>query len=275
MLFRSMINPRDTASTRVKLFFATVPSGVSNPLGLREYVSYDDVVENFLEIGSELETVNYDTLQNELLKRSKYKPYLKNVMMMLDGLKSSRNTQLLNEILTFTNKAFQEQVLVKWDYAGDAGVNVEIIKSNRNTVIRQIYNDWLEQQKTAPIITSKNGELSVDPEQAKNLKEELSKVAKGSLEEKKAWTKDFLQALGIEYTDAMVDDLEETANSGGFRKNNLNMNFAQLFLPNNMFSIIVEKYNTAPTGSTEVAYEDANNAMKDEFTSFSKLAEIY
>ena len=269
------VNPRDTASTRVKLFFATVPSGTTGPLGLREFVTYDDVIENFLEIGSELESVSYDSLQAELLQRSKTRPYLKNVAAMIAGLQKDNNTQLLNEILTFTNKSFQEQILVKWNPGGVSGVNVEIIKSNRNTVIRQIYNDWLEQQKASDIITNKNGELVVNTEKAAELKRTLDEAVAGSVEQKKDWVKSFMATIGVTYTDEMLNTLEETANNGEFKKNNLNSNFAQLFLSNNLFSILVNKYNVAPTGKTEVGYDDANNALKDEFTSFSKLAEIY
>ena len=269
------VNPRDTASTRVKLFFASVPSGTTGPLGLREFVTYDDVIENFLEIGSELESISYDSLQAELLQRSKTRPYLKNVAAMIAGLQKDNNTQLLNEILTFTNKSFQEQILVKWNSGGVSGVNVEIIKSNRNTVIRQIYNDWLEQQKASDIITNKNGELVVNTEKAAELKRTLDEAVAGSVEQKKAWVKSFMATIGVTYTDDMLNTLEETANNGEFKKNNLNSNFAQLFLSNNLFSILVNRYNVAPTGKTEVGYDDANNALKDEFTSFSKLAEIY
>ena len=269
------VNPRDTASTRVKLFFASVPSGTTGPLGLREFVTYDDVIENFLEIGSELESISYDSLQAELLQRSKTRPYLKNVAAMIAGLQKDNNTQLLNEILTFTNKSFQEQILVKWNSGGVSGVNVEIIKSNRNTVIRQIYNDWLEQQKASDIITNKNGELIVNTEKAAELKRTLDEAVAGSVEQKKAWVKSFMATIGVTYTDDMLNTLEETANNGEFKKNNLNSNFAQLFLSNNLFSILVNRYNVAPTGKTEVGYDDANNALKDEFTSFSKLAEIY
>jgi hypothetical protein len=269
------VNPRDTASTRVKLFFASVPSGATGALGLREFVTYDDVIENFLEIGSELESISYDALQAELLQRSKTRPYLKNVAAMIAGLQKDNNTQLLNEILTFTNKSFQEQILVKWNPGGPAGVNVEIIKSNRNTVIRQIYNDWLEQQKTSDIITNKNGELVVNTEKAAELKKTLDEAVAGGVEQKKAWVKSFMATIGVTYTDEMLNTLEEAANNGEFKKNNLNSNFAQLFLSNNLFSILVNRYNVAPTGKTEVGYDDANNALKDEFTSFSKLAEIY
>lgn len=269
------VNPRDTASTRVKLFFATVPSGTTGPLGLREFVTYDDVIENFLEIGSELESVSYDSLQAELLQRSKTRPYLKNVAAMIASLQKDNNTQLLNEILTFTNKSFQEQILVKWNPGGVSGVNVEIIKSNRNTVIRQIYNDWLEQQKASDIITNKNGELVVNTEKAAELKRTLDEAVAGSVEQKKDWVKSFMATIGVTYTDEMLNTLEETANNSEFKKNNLNSNFAQLFLSNNLFSILVNKYNVAPTGKTEVGYDDVNNALKDEFTSFSKLAEIY
>jgi len=269
------VNPRDTASTRVKLFFASVPSSTRGSLGLIDFVTYDDVIENFLEIGSELENVSYDNLQAELLERSKTRPYLKNVAAMLASLQKDNNTQLLNEILTFTNKSFQEQILVKWNPGGNTGVNVEIIKSNRNTVIRQVYNDWLEQQKTSDIIINKNGELVVNTEKAAELKKSLDQVVSGSIEQKKAWVKTFMATIGIKYTDDMLNTLEETANNGEFKKNNLNSNFAQLFLSNNLFSILVNRYNVPPTGKTEVGYDDANNALKDEFTSFSKLAQIY
>lgn len=267
-------NPRDTASARVKQFFAVVPSGRFNSLGLREYMSYDEIIENFLQIGSELPVVNYENLQKALKEKSKGRPYLMNVSAMLGELKSSRNTTLLNEILTFANKAFQEQILVKWNKAG-VGVDVKIMKSNRSNVIFQIYEDWLEGQKTSKIITSKNGQLVVNNKVAAGLKKTLGDVRTSTIADKKAWVKKFMSTIGVQYTDGMIDELEERANEGVFKKGGKNANFNQLFEENNLFSLIVNKYNSPVTGKTEVAYDEANNALKDEHSSFNILAEIY
>jgi hypothetical protein len=270
-----MMNPRDTASTRVKLFFARIPSDKMNSLGIKEYVPYDDIVENFLEIGSELEKINFENFISELDNRSKYRPYLLEVKKQLANLKATNNIQLLQEILTFANKAYQEQTLVKWDDSV-GGVKTEIIKSNRNSTILQIYNDWLEQQKNSNIVTTKNGELIIDNDKAKEFQKSIETARQSrSMDEKKAWVKQFLSEIGIEFTDQMIDELESEANSKSFAKNNLNMNFAQMFLPNNFFNILVEQYNKPSSGKSETLYEDVNNAMKDQSSSFKKLAEIY
>jgi len=278
-----MMNPRDTASTRVKLFFARIPSDKMNSLGIREYVPYDDIIENFLEIGSDLEKVTFENFIEELENRSRYRPYLLEVKKRLINLKATNNTQLLQEVLTFANKAYQEQTLVKWSETG-SGVKVDIIKSNRNSTILQVYNDWLEQQKNSDIVTTKNGQLVIDSEKAKELKESLEKVrvtktngsnSNNTIEKKKEWVKNFLATIGIDFTDEMINELESQAEAKKFAKNSLNLNFAQMFNPNGFFHILVEQYNKPTTGKAETLYEDANNAMKDQSSIFKLLAEIY
>jgi hypothetical protein len=269
-----MTNPRDTASTRVKLFFATIPDVTVNSLGLREFVPYDDIIENFLEIGSSLEVVNLENIQTALIEKSKARPYLKNVSQKLGQLKTDRNSQLLNEIITFSNKAFQDQLLVKWEKVG-GGVSVEIINSNRDSVIRQIYSDWLENQKTSQIVKVVDDQIVINTKKAAELKESLKVVNQGTLRERKDWVKTFMKTIGINFTDAMVDELEERANKGFFTKNQMNKDFVSLFRDTNLFSILVNKYNLPPTSKAEVGYDDVNNAMKDESNSFNLLAEIY
>lgn len=269
-----MTNPRDTASTRVKLFFATIPSTTINSLGLREFISYDEVIESFLQIGSDLLDLNYDNLQQALIEKSKFRPYLKNVSEKLGELKSSRNTSLLNEILTFANKAFQEQMLVLYEKTA-TGLSVEVINSNRDSITRQIYTDWLENQKVSDIVKIENDQIVINADKAKDLKKDLAVANEGSLEDKKAFVKNFMKTIGIDFTDNMIDDLEDRANKGLLKRNLLNKDFVSLFKDGNLFSILVQKYNTPPSGKAEVGYEDVNNAMKDESTSFMTFAEIY
>lgn len=269
------INPRDTASTRVKAFFYTIPSPSRNIFGIREFVDYDTVIEDLLRTGSELEEVTYENLVAALQNKYQSRPYLKNVVARLAQLKSTNNTQLLNEILTFVNKAFQEQTLILWDNKTGA-VSTKVIKSNRNSVIRQITADWLEQQKSSDIIIRDDDkELMINTVKVKELKESLQAARTGDVTAKKKWTKEFLRTVGVDFTDDMIDDFQMRADKGFFRKDTRNTSFAQLFENNNLFDNILDTYGKVPTGTTESKYEDVNNGMKDEGSSFNKLAEIY
>jgi hypothetical protein len=270
------MNPRDTASTRVKVFVYNIPDVTRNQFGIREFADPDMVMEDLLRVGSELENVTYESLVAALQNKYTSRPYLKNLVAKLAQIKQENNNQLLNEILTFVNKAYQEQITNLWTDK-DGGISTKIIKSNRNSVIRQITRDWLEQQKYSQItVKSDAGELMINTAKVKELKESFEQARKGTVDDKKSWIKTFMNTIGIgDFTDAMIDDLIIRAGNKFFQKESRNSSFDKMFEDNNFFSNVLETYLKIPTGTTESKYDDINNGMKDESFAFGKLAQIY
>jgi hypothetical protein len=268
------LNPKDTASYRVKLFLSTVPSYERNMFGKKDFMSMDQVFEDLLQIGSSLTDLNYDTLQKALADKATAKPYLYNVAGKLAELKEAKNVKLLNEILTVFNKAFTDHVMVLWDKA-ENGVSVKVISSNRNSVIRQIRQDWIEGQKRSDIISKDEiGELSINRNKVVSLVESLVEANKSKdLTIRKAWVNEFLKSVGIEFTPQMIDYLAKKADQGFFKRVGSN-SFAAMFRPNGMFDLIMKTYGKNGEGKSASTYEDTNNAMIHE-RAFDFLAQVY
>lgn len=269
------INVKDTASTRVKLLFSTIPNTEKNVFGKNDFVPYDQVFEDLLQIGSSLTTLNYNTLQKELLERSKVKPYLRNVANKLAQLQDQKNIQLLNEVMTVINKAFTDHVLVLWNGSRDTGVKVKIISSNRDSVLNQIKQDWLENQKRSEIISKdETGELVVNKDRVAELAKALVDANKSKqASDKIFFMQEFFKAVGIEFTPKMLDYVKESANRGFFRMMG-GGSFAAMFRPNGVFDRVLKTYAKEPEGKTDAKYDDVNNAMLHERV-FTRFAEVY
>ena len=269
------VNPRDKMSTRVKMFFYQIPAGEVNMFGIQEFVDYDKVIRDLLEAGSRVEDMSLANMTKYLEKKYKARPYLKHVVYALSKLQANRQTDLLNEILTFTNQAYQEQLLNKVTVKGKTTTS-EIISSNRRSALKQIQGDWLERQKYAKIIIqSDTGQLIVNTKEVSRLQEKLVAAKQGDTEVKKKFVKTFLTSLGIEFNADMIEDMVVRADNGEFRERSANVDFNALFNDNSFFDFILKNYNQIPTGATEAILEDVNNGMKNQSKRFSKLAEIY
>lgn len=272
------MNPRDTASTRVKVFAYNIPDVTRNAFGIREFADPDMVLEDLLRTGSELEVINYESLIKALQSKYTYRPYLKNLVAKLAQIKADNNNQLINEILTFVNKAYQEHITNLWNDK-DGGISVKIVKSNRNSVVKQITRDWLEQQKNSDItVRTDNGELMINTQKVKELSDsfDIIRGKSGTVEAKKAWISTFMNAIGIkDFSDSMIDDLVLRAGDKFFQKEQRNNSFEKMFEDNNFFSNVLKTYAKIPSGSTDSKYDDVNNGMKDESFAFNKLAQIY
>lgn len=273
------MNPKDTASTRVKLLFSTIPNPEKNALGKNDFVPFDQVFQDLMVIGSKLETSSYEALQKALIEAAETRPYLLNVSRKLGKLYEDKNMQLINETLTVLNKAFTEHVMVLWkNNAETEGVSVNIIKSNRNSVLRQIKEDWLEQQKRSKIITKdKLGDLMINRAEVTRLQEKLESVAKKKIEDRKEFMKDFFESIGVPATEAYINYIAVQASKGAFKRMKART-FAQLFTANGVFDLILKTYAkdaTVDNNNENVAkYDDVNNAMIHE-KSFDIFAELY
>lgn len=269
------VNVKDTASTRVKLFLSTIPNVEKNVFGKSDFVGYDQVFEDLLQIGSASKKLSYASLQKDLIEKSKNKPYLINVAKRLAELKEQKNVQLLNELFTVINKSFTDHVLVLWNSGGETGVTVKIISSNRNSVLNQIKQDWLENQKRSEIVAKDEiGDLVINKTRVEQLQESL-KVANKSkeLSEKVFFVQQFFKAVGIEFTPKMIDYLKDRANAGFFRTMGSG-SFNGLLRPGGAFDRVLKIYAKNPEGKSESKYDDVNNAMLNDRI-FRRFAEIY
>lgn len=270
------INVKDTASTRVKLFFSTIPSMEKNVFGKSDFVSYDQIFEDLLTIGASLTTVNYKNLQEAVLEKSKVKPYLKNVSYRLAELAKDKNVKLLNEIMTVINKAYTDHVLVLWNGGkGENGITVKIISSNRQSVIKQIKSDWLESQKNSAVIAKDElGELVINKDKVAELSKSLKEANKSkSGLDKIYWMQVFFDAVGIQTTPEILERIKDKANDGFFRMMG-SRSLSAMFRPEGIFDRILKTYAKDPSGKTDSKYDDINNAMSHERV-FDKFAEIY
>jgi hypothetical protein len=266
-------NPRNTASARVKWFLNGIPDTKKNVFNMRETVPPHKVFEKMMIIGSRMPEVNYESFQRELMADAEKIPYMKAVSVKLANIYKDGNHSFINDFLTTAQKAYVQTLTVKFEKGGDAGVSAEVINTNRGSIVNQVRTNWLENQKTSPIITKDNiGNYTVNKEVAQKLHDNLTTVNKGTLEEKKAFVKDFFKQLGVDFTDNMVRDLYTAAQAGDFKKYKAKT-FDALFGPNGGFSNVTKKYLSEPLGKTESSYEDSNNAMKDEriFNDFAKI----
>lgn len=270
-----LINPRDTASTRVKLLFSSIPDVVPNKFGMKSFISIDDIIEDILTTSSKLDVVNYENLINALMQRVGARPYLKNLVIELAKIKKANNYQLINDILTFANKAYQKQILIRYTKT-DTGVKTEVIESDRDSTINRIVKGWIEQKKNSKMLTTnKNGELIINMATAKEFKDKFDVVKKSKdINQKKEWIKEFFDALNLGFTDKMIDELVVRANAGMFKRKGTNATFDNLFNPNGVLGLLVDAYAKAPANGEEKLYV-TNNPIKNENTSFKILADIF
>lgn len=256
------MNPKDTASTRVKLFFSTVPSPNKNVFGTNDFVSYDQVFEDLLVIGSNLKKRNLKALQTALKEKFEAKPYLKAVAAKLGKLEQEKNIPLINEILKVTNKAFAEHITILWENNGDNGLKAKILKANQSSIVRQIKNDWNEAQKSSQVITKDElGELIINQDVIARLRADFTAVSRDSVEAKKKFLLNFFKSIGIPADDKFIDYIETKANNNGFKSFRAKT-FAGLFVKSNVIDRILSTYELKPTANlVEGKYNDINNAM--------------
>lgn len=269
------MNPKDTATTRVKLLFSSIKSDKANLLGLADFVAYDQVFEDLLVLGAGLQHVTYDALQEALIEKAQVKPYLLNVSKKLGQLQEENNVQLINEVLTVINKAYTDHTMLLWKQGEDGGITMNIISSNRNSVIRQIKADWLELQKMSKLITkNKFGNLVINTELANQLKEEYLEVRQGnSITKKKEFLKKLFTSMNIPADDAFIKHIDDAIKKKKFRRFKTN-SFSDMFVTGNIVDNILNTLTTSVDSESESAnYEDKNNPIVHErvFNTFANL----
>ncbi len=270
------MNPKDTATTRVKLLFSSIKSDKANLLGLADFVPYDQVFEDLLVLGAGLQHVTYESLQEAILEKAQVKPYLLNVHKKLGELQASKNVQLLNEVLTVINKAYTDHTMLLWEKVKEGGVSVKVISSNRNSVVRQIKNDWLELQKVSKLVNkNKFGNLVINTELAKSLKEKYLEIRSGNnLTKKQEFFKELLTSMNIPVDDAYMKHIGVALKANKFRTFKAK-SFSDLLATGNVVDNILNTLTADIDTTTESAnYEDKNNPIVHERV-FNILASLY
>lgn len=270
------MNPKDTATTRVKLLFSSIKSDKANLLGLADFVAYDQVFEDLLVLGAGLQHVTYDALQEALIEKAQVKPYLLNVHKKLGQLQAENNVQLINEVLTVINKAYTDHTMLLWKQSEEGGISMRVISSNRNSVIRQIKTDWLELQKMSVLITkNKFGNLVINTDLANKLKEEYLEVRQGnSITKKKEFLKKLFASMNIPVDDAYITHINDAIKKKRFRTFKTST-LSDMFSTGNIVdNIITTLTKDVDTQSEAANYEDKNNPIVHERV-FNIFADLY
>ena len=269
------MNPRNTATARVKAFLWTIPSGIKNKFGMADFIPMKVAFEKMLTMGSKLMDFSYDGLQAQLKIEGEKQPYLNYLSAKLKTIKDAGNYSLLHDFLTTINKSYAEHDMHTW-MRSDEGIVSKIYGSNRNSVIKQIADKWLENQKGSSIVTRDAlGNMSFDKNKVAELQTAFTSVKTGDFPQQKEFLKTFFSAIGIDFSDDMINDMKRQADAGEFDNyNNKIKSFDQLFADKVGIGAILKTYALEPKGKNDSTYNDVDNAMINEKT-FNIFANIY
>lgn len=195
-------NHKDTASARFKLFLALQEAPQRTFLNLRSFMKFDTVYDDIQMILAGVDP-NYDSFISELTISSANKPYLKNIIDSLDR----QTQQIKNEFVTAFSKQYNPHIVTLWgSKETDNGLVLQMdnIESNRNDVIKRFEAEWIENQKSSPIVRSSRGVLMIDAKKAQ-LFEDIRKKAEDSPTVENADT--LLKMIGINMPAGALDHL--------------------------------------------------------------------
>lgn len=258
------MDPKDTATWRVKIALSKIRSGKRNFLGFAEYLPFDTVFDDLLSIFNNVDgdIDTYIQTLKDIVKDNKSKWYINDVIKLLENVDNT--WALKNNFVSVMQKAHNDFYLIKWKRES-GGWALNLIESNRNNVINKTVESWNENFKTASIVKNIGGELKVDTKAAGKFKNELiklnedftnKKISKEVLVEKyKLFTRDLFNTIGIDIPEAVYDYL--------FTKNlynktwNIKGTFDQQFrfkkdgTPDGLISFIVNSLTTEVETTTD------------------------
>lgn len=210
------MDPKDTATWRVKIALSKIRSGKRNFLGFAEYLPFDTVFDDLLSIFNNVDgdIDTYIQTLKDIVKDNKSKWYINDVIRLLEN--TDNTWALKNNFVSVMQKAHNDFYLIKWKRES-GGWTLNLIESNRNNVINKIVESWNENFKTSSIVKNIGGELKIDSKSASKFKEELiklnedftnKKISKEVLVEKyKLFTRDLFNTIGIDIPEAVYDYL--------------------------------------------------------------------
>lgn len=259
------MDAKDTAGWRVKLLLSTIRTGKTNFLGLSEYLPFDTVFDDLQGILWNVDG-NIEYYIGELKRiatDNSNKGYINSVVKLLES--SETPWSIKNNFISVMQKAHNEFKLLKWKRGGSRAVFNKQIKrweeeefgwqlivmdSNRHTAIGMMVESWNDNFKESKYIKNVGGELVVNRDKTSKLLDEIKALK--TLDEKKAFTKQLFEDLGIDMTDKSFNTIVTSTdlNKLGKGKFKVSGSFEQQFgfsrdgKPNGIISSLVYALTT-------------------------------
>lgn len=251
------MDAKDSARWTTKLFLSKIKNGESNYLGIKEFLPFDTVFDDLLNI---LSTVTGDielfiTRLKEVSTDNPAKNYLKYVIQELES--SNLPVSVKNNLVSVMQSANNKFKLTLWK-RGDDGWTVNVIDSNRYNVINRILEGWNEGFKLSSLIKEVGGKLELDKAEVSTLVTRFKGVDPSNKEQRDSFVKDLFNALGISLPQKALENLlTKDLNSLGGKPFNIKGNIENQFSvtrdgkPNGLISFIVNSLFTENTGNLE------------------------
>ena len=271
------VNPRDTASVRVKGLIQTIFTG-EYEFGVPLYANPTDVFADILEIGSSINLSGFtknktklNEFQKALLERAIDRPYLNDLFNKIENYKKNNNWSIINDILTVASKSYAVETILLYQTkrAGSdiSGIhNTRIISSNRDTVEEQVSREWLFFHLQSDFY-KKNATGDNFPKEEKI--NQLKQIVEDGFNKDNAVQvqkfKEFFDVLGIKFTNEEVKKISEVLPKE-LRKKDFNLFFAKNNLLTNIITSFEKNKDVPFTGQY---------GFQDETTSMKKIANIY
>ena len=271
------VNPRDTASVRVKGLIQTISTG-EYEFGVPLYANPTDVFADILEIGSSINLSGFtknktklNEFQKALLERAIDRPYLNDLFNKIENYKKNNNWSIINDILTVASKAYAVETILLYQTkrAGSdiSGIhNTRIISSNRDTVEEQVSKEWLFFHLQSDFYKKNaTGDNFPKEEKINQLKQIVEDGFNKDIVVQAQKFKEFFDVLGIKFTNEEVKKISEVLPKE-LRKKDFNLFFAKNNLLSNIIASFEKNKNIPFTGQY---------GFQDETTSMKKIANIY
>jgi type VI protein secretion system component Hcp len=248
------LDPRNTASARVKLFLSTVKNPeTSSYLGTNTYYDYQDIYTDLLRINSN----NYPSLSaiiDRIAKENKgYAPYL------IDMIKktSLQNQKELVKVLTMQNQNF---VMLSTTIKKNGENDLKVSNSNRGRALDLIKEEWNNLFKLNGARTIElDGTIQYDKEKIAELWSKISVEKPIDTDVLK-----YLNAIGIDFNQEML----EVAKTKKPSKKYTSSTWSSYFKKGGIFYILNETIINTPDFETE-------NIFTNEDTILNYLGNIY
>jgi len=273
------VNPRDTASIKVKALVNNIQIPGQFELGIPLYADPSDVFADLLNAGVDMQLSGYtedagkyEAFVASLQKNVEARPYLAEVINKLENFKKAGKWDTINQVLTFASKAFANEtvLLYKTQKSGTEITGITDIKTvsiNRESVEEQVSKAWYAQQMNSNFfIKSATGDRFPNPEKVDQLEQiiEDGKTLQGDDKIKKF--QEFFKVMGINLTDTQMAFIAPRL-PGELKKTK---NFDGLFIKNGMLYNIYMGYRNNLENAFLGQY-----GLQNEKSSVGKLAKLY
>lgn len=270
---------KSNAQQAVKQFLAFIPKTIfkdnkyqqiNNYLGLTSYMNYDEVFEQLHSILAEDDVINtWDSMYNKLLQYQEAKPWIYNLLYQIDNYKGDKERLKIQFVVSFSSSYSKYSTLLwkETQQRDEYGIlrkvkdtfRFNFIRSDRNSIIDTILNQWNTNYKISNLLKVENQEL-VENELG------IDKISKDIIElkEKPSRLISVLESIGIEISDETAKII--------IAKSFNSLNYEQQFKSESgLFKIILDRLKGI--GATEEENIDKKNPIVSN-SAVRKLARL-